>query len=134
MKMLEIAALPNGAHRNQSFHGTLSDGWAIIPDDMELPESFPFVDVAAEDVTHYRTVEVVRDVTKTREIVTVNDDGEEVKTVEEYIEQEFDTEQQPYAVMTVKNMTAREMPDPAPVPEREATDAEIINILLGVDE
>ena len=41
MKMLEIIALPNGAHRNQTFHGTLPDGWAVIPDDMDLP-NFPF--------------------------------------------------------------------------------------------
>ncbi len=122
MKMIEIAALPNGAHRNQTFHGNLPDGWAVIPDDMELPASFPFVDVTAEEVTHYRPVEVMRDVTKTRDIVTANDDGEELTTTEEYTEQELVTEQQPYAVMTVTSMTAGIMPPPAPAPEPTASD------------
>ncbi len=48
MYMIEILALENGAHRNQTFNGLLPDGWAKIPDDMELPDTFPFVDVVAE--------------------------------------------------------------------------------------
>lgn len=50
MDIIEIVALDNGAHRNQS--GTLSvvpDGWAVIPDDMVIPETFPFVDIVVED-------------------------------------------------------------------------------------
>lgn len=47
LKMLKIAALPNGAHDNQDFHGELPDGWAIIPEDMETP-NFPFGEVEAE--------------------------------------------------------------------------------------
>ena len=53
--MLEIVALHNGAHRNQTFHGNLPDGWAVIPEDMEL-ENFPFGVVTAEEVVHYRDV------------------------------------------------------------------------------
>ena len=44
MRIIEIAALENGAHRNQS--GAVGDvpaGWAAIPDGMEVPETFPFV-------------------------------------------------------------------------------------------
>ena len=29
MIMLEIVALDNGAHRNQTYHGNLPDGWAV---------------------------------------------------------------------------------------------------------
>ena len=50
MRIIEIAALDNGAHRNQN--GQLSkvpDGWAMIPDGMEL-ENFPFGEVTAEEV------------------------------------------------------------------------------------
>lgn len=44
MKIIEIAALPNGAHRNQTGgFSVLPEGWAVIPDDMNLPASFPFV-------------------------------------------------------------------------------------------
>ena len=50
MKIIEIAPLSNGAHRNQ--FGDLSivpDGWAVIPDDMAIPDTFPFVDITVQD-------------------------------------------------------------------------------------
>lgn len=49
MKMLEINALENGAHRNQTYHGFLPEGWAIIPEGLEIPDTFPFVDITVED-------------------------------------------------------------------------------------
>ena len=55
MNMLEIKALDNGAHNNQTYHGVLPDGWALIPDDMET-ENFPFGDVTAEEVGGVMTV------------------------------------------------------------------------------
>lgn len=47
MRIVEIAALQNGAHRNQTSR-VCPDGWAIIPDDMEC-ENFPFGSVTVED-------------------------------------------------------------------------------------
>ena len=49
MLMIEIAALDSGAHKNQTFHGVLPSGWAIIPDTISIPATFPFVDVEAAD-------------------------------------------------------------------------------------
>lgn len=51
MRIIEIEALENGAHRNQSTSRDIAvpEGWAVIPDDMELPATFPFVDIAVED-------------------------------------------------------------------------------------
>jgi len=49
MKIIEIAPLSNGAHRNQT--GRLSaipDGWAQIPDDMAYPDTFPFVHLTVD--------------------------------------------------------------------------------------
>ena len=49
MKIIEITALSNGAHRNQT--GTFSaipDGWAIIPGGMETP-NFPFGEVTVDE-------------------------------------------------------------------------------------
>lgn len=155
MKMLEIAALENGAHRNQTFHGTLPDGWAVVPEDMEL-ENFPFGEVTAEEVTHYRDKQVLRDVTKTREVekyreVTktrevpvLDEDGNPVITTEEYTdfepyteteeytEQEWVTEQEPYGVMTVTDWKPLPMPEPAPKPEPEPSANDVLNALLGV--
>ena len=54
--MIEIAALSNGAHRNQSGNtATVPDGWAVIPDDMETP-NFPFGEVTAEEIDGVMTV------------------------------------------------------------------------------
>lgn len=49
MKLIEIQPLSNGAHRNQtvSRQTDIPEGWALIPDDMEIPSSFPFVDIEA---------------------------------------------------------------------------------------
>lgn len=50
MKIIEISALSNGAHRNQNgFKGEVPGGWAVIPDDMRIPSTFPFVDINVED-------------------------------------------------------------------------------------
>lgn len=55
MKMLEISALSNGAHRNQTFHGVLPEGWAV--DRLNLcVENFPFGEVTAEEVDGVMTV------------------------------------------------------------------------------
>ena len=51
MRIIEISALQNGAHRNQtgSFN-TIPDGWAIIPDDMVTP-NFPFGEITVDNHT-----------------------------------------------------------------------------------
>ena len=57
MRIVEILALENGAHRNQTVFGenTPPDGWAVIPDDM-VCENFPFGEVAAEEIDGVMTV------------------------------------------------------------------------------
>ena len=55
MRMIEIVALDNGAHRNQTLHGKLPIGWALIPDNMEC-ENFPFGEVTAEEIDGVMTV------------------------------------------------------------------------------
>lgn len=49
MKMIEISALENGAHRNQTYHGVLPEGWAIDRDNL-CKENFPFGEVTVEEV------------------------------------------------------------------------------------
>lgn len=51
MTIIEIQALSNGAHRNQTIDGHITppDGWAAIPDSMAIPDTFPFVDITAQD-------------------------------------------------------------------------------------
>lgn len=49
MTIIELTSLGNGAHRNQAISGAfpVPNGWAAIPEDMEIPETFPFVSVEA---------------------------------------------------------------------------------------
>lgn len=52
MRIIEVKPLPNGAHRNQTgnFHA-IPTGWAVIPEDVPIPETFPFVDLTVEGDT-----------------------------------------------------------------------------------
>ena len=56
MKIIEIEALPNDAHRNQTGNfSIIPDGYAVIPDDMETP-NFPFGEVIVEEIGGVMTV------------------------------------------------------------------------------
>lgn len=56
MTIIEIAALDNGAHNNQTINGVdpakfpVPEGWAIIPDGM-VCENFPFGEVTVDNST-----------------------------------------------------------------------------------
>lgn len=49
MRIIEIQALENGAHRNQTGNfSTIPAGWAEIPANITIPETFPFVDLQVD--------------------------------------------------------------------------------------
>lgn len=53
MIIIEIQPQSNGAHRNQTVSGAVAvpDGWAIIPADVPIPETYPFVTLTVEGQT-----------------------------------------------------------------------------------
>ena len=52
MKIIEIQAQDNGAHRNQTGNfPAIPTGWAEIPADVPIPETFPFVTLTVEGQT-----------------------------------------------------------------------------------
>ncbi len=52
MRIIEIQALPNGAHRNQTGNfSVIPTGWAVIPEDVPIPATFPFVTLTVEGQT-----------------------------------------------------------------------------------
>lgn len=57
MRIIEIKALDNGSHRNQTIDGiiTIPDGFAVIPDDTETP-NFPFGEIEVEEIDGVMTV------------------------------------------------------------------------------
>lgn len=113
MRIIEIQALENGAHRNQIIdHGDVQipDLWAIIPDDMECP-NFPFGGVEVEEVVCTRYVESLQEVTKTREVVSYDEEGNEVITIEEYTQEEIVSEPEEYTVLVVSKWIPGEMPE-----------------------
>lgn len=48
---IKIEQNPDGSHAFQ-VGGVLETGWAAIPYDMELPSTFPFVNITVAEVTH----------------------------------------------------------------------------------
>ena len=56
MRIIEIAALDNGAHRNQTGNfSAIPDGWAVIPDSMTT-ENFPFGEAEVAEINGIMTV------------------------------------------------------------------------------
>ena len=56
MTIIEIKALENGGHRNQTGEfETIPEGWAKIPDDMETP-NFPFGEIKVKEIDGVMTV------------------------------------------------------------------------------
>ena len=56
MRIIEIAPLENGAHRNQNGGvSVVPEGWAVVPADL-VTENFPFGEVTVEDVNGVPTV------------------------------------------------------------------------------
>lgn len=48
--IIKVEAYSNGAHANQSITPEpVPDGWAVVPDGMAIPDTFPFVNVSAEN-------------------------------------------------------------------------------------
>jgi hypothetical protein len=62
MKIIEIVANENGGHQSQTSDRVfpVPEGWAIIPDDMKIPDTFPYVNIEVEGqtVTAITAVEV----------------------------------------------------------------------------
>ena len=90
MRVIEIKALDNGARRNQTGNlATIPEGWAQIPDDMPIPDTFPFVNIEVAEETRYK------------EISRYNEETEETEI-----------ERIPYTVMVVTSITEGVMPEP----------------------
>lgn len=144
MWIVKLDALPNGAHQNCGA-SSVPEGWAMIPEDFPVPDTFPFVDIEAEELTYYRDaertrtvkktreVESFREIVKTRKVEDVDEEGNPITKTEEYTdfepctvteeyeEDELYTEQVPYIMMTVTSMTPGVIPEPVPEPEPEPT-------------
>ena len=66
MWIVKLASNPNGSHDDHcGDHITKPPvGWAMIPEGMHIPETFPFVDIEAENVaTGAETIAVVTSMT-----------------------------------------------------------------------
>lgn len=116
---------------------TPPEGWAYIPEDIPLPSTFPRLgSLEAEELTYTREVEKTREVTKTREVEIPGQDGQAITVTEEYKETETYTEEVPYTMMTVTEMTEGTLPDPepAPPPTTEERVAELEAALAQTDE
>lgn len=90
------------------------EGWAMIPEDMVLPSTFPRLgSIEAKEITYTYDVETEKQDEETGEMVTV-------------------TEQREKVIMTVTVMTEGTLPEPEPEVEPEPTAEEMLNAMLGV--
>ena len=118
MWIVNLNKNPNNSHNHHSspIITTVPDGCAMIPEDFPVPDTFPFVDIEAEEVTYYNEVEYSRKVVKKRDTGMVDEDGNAI--MELYEDEETYTEQVPYTMMTVTSMTPGIVPEPVEtVPE-----------------
>ena len=57
MKLIEVTPLENGSRRNLSAAlRQVPEGWAVIPEDMPIPDTFPFVELTAQEIDGVMTV------------------------------------------------------------------------------
>lgn len=75
---IKIEKNPDGSHAFQ-IGGKLEDGWAFVPDEMERPASFPYVNIETAVVTHPATEEL-KEYTRI-EVVSMTE-GEEIPVEE----------------------------------------------------
>lgn len=90
MWIIEIEQLENGAHRNQQGEfRKVPQGWAVIPGNIIIPSSFPFVDITVEGQTVMTMV--AREVPEIPEVPDVPDvpPGEEPKDVYDEIAEAY---------------------------------------------
>ena len=123
MRIIEIEALENGSHRNQTGMFTeIPEGWAVIPDDIETP-NFPFGEVETKDEDIIETETVIK-----KETV----DGKEVKRCEEV--QKVIGTRKVVTTWTAGTIPKAEEPE-TPVSELEQlrADVDYIALMKGVD-
>ncbi len=87
MKIIEIQALSNGGHRNQTSDNlNIPDGWAVVPDDMETP-NFPFGEVTAKEIDGVMTVTkwVAGTIPETTETTPTPSEVEQLRADVDYI-------------------------------------------------
>lgn len=104
MHIINMTALEEGVYNDhKADHITAPpEGWAMIPEDMVLPSTFPRLgSITAEEITYTYDVEVEKQDEETGEMVTV-------------------TEQREKVIMTVTAMTEGTLPEPVdPEPTEE---------------
>lgn len=56
MYIIKIEASANGSHDNFDGINFVPNGCALIPENIEIPSSFPFVDIEVEEINGVQTV------------------------------------------------------------------------------
>lgn len=107
MHIIQLEALEVGVYNDHESDNIIAppEGWAMIPEDMVLPSTFPRLgSIEAEEITYTYEVEVEK----------VNEETGEVEIVKEQRER---------VIMTVTKMTEGTVPEPV---EPEPTEMEML--------
>ena len=85
MRIIEIVAQENGAHRNQTgSFSIIPDGWAVIPANVAIPDTFPFVDIEVKGKVVASMVARAVPEVKEEYIPTARDDADAMLVDHEY--------------------------------------------------
>ena len=122
MRIIELQALPNGAHRNQNSSSGLPipEGWAVVPEDVALPKSFPFVDIE-EELDEGENIHMVTKL-KEREVPTDNNIGERIERIAELKQLLAETD---YAIIKIAEGVATKEEYTETIAQRKAWREEI---------
>lgn len=90
LHIIKIEQNANGSHADQMGVGIgIPEGWAIVPEGLSLPDTYPFVNIEVEEIIE----------------TTVGENGEQIQV--------------PSGVYMVTAVTAGVVPEPEPEPEPE---------------
>lgn len=120
MWIINLKQNENGSHNNNNCSAItdVPEGWARIPEGFDVPSTFPFVGIEAEERVYTREVEVEKEVTHTMSAPTgeKDEDGNPITEDQEYTTTERVKELREVKEMTVTKMTAGVVPEPEPEP------------------
>lgn len=108
---IQVSKNADGSHAFQ-VGGTLQEGWAAIPPDMPIPETFPYVDIETAMVTHPAVITY-----EEKEI-----DGENVK-----VEKVLSPEYSQLEVVSITDGVQIDVEEPTYIDPQEDTDAMLVD-------
>lgn len=141
MYIINLTPIEQGVYQVCGFDESgVPDGWALIPDNMVLPSTFPRLGSIKTEWSDYSyETEEYEDVEKVKTIFIKDEYGNDVAQQQTYVERELVKKEVPYQMLTVVEMTEGVLPDEIQDEfeiysmEQMKADIDYIAIMAGVE-